>query len=50
MTGFSAETGRENGRQPVEGSFEDLLDRSGIKDFRFHDLRHTFGDHICIEE
>jgi integrase len=30
-------------RQRVEGSFEDLLERAGIKDFRFHDLRHTFA-------
>jgi integrase len=27
----------------VEGSFEDLLDRAEIRDFRFHDLRHTFA-------
>ena len=30
-------------RQRVEGSFDDLLERAGIKDFRFHDLRHTFA-------
>ena len=33
----------KTGRERVEGSFEDLLDRAGIKDFRFHDLRHTFA-------
>ncbi len=30
-------------RQRVEGSFEDLLGRAEIRDFRFHDLRHTFA-------
>jgi integrase len=30
-------------RQRVEGSFEDLLERADIQDFRFHDLRHTFA-------
>jgi integrase len=31
------------GRQRVEGSFDDLLERANIEDFRFHDLRHTFA-------
>ena len=29
--------------QRVEGSFEDLLERAGIEDFRVHDLSHTFA-------
>jgi site-specific recombinase XerD len=32
-----------SGRQRVEGSFEDLLERAEIEEFRFHDLRHTFA-------
>lgn len=27
----------------MEGSFEDLLKRAKIRNFRFHDLRHTFA-------
>jgi hypothetical protein len=27
----------------MEGSIEDLFDRTGIKDFRFHDLRYIFA-------
>ena len=40
---FPPEPGARSGRQRVEGSFEDLLERAGIQDFRFHDLRHTFA-------
>ncbi len=40
---FPPRPGAVSGRQRVEGSFEDLLERAGIQDFRFHDLRHTFA-------
>ena len=40
---FPPKPGATSGRQRVEGSFEDLLERAAIKDFRFHDLRHTFA-------
>jgi site-specific recombinase XerD len=40
---FPPKSGATSGRQRVEGSFEDLLERAVIKDFRFHDLRHTFA-------
>ena len=40
---FPPKPGATSGRQRVEGSFEDLLERAGIRDFRFHDLRHTFA-------
>jgi integrase len=35
--------GEECGRQRLEGSFTDLLERAKIEGFRFHDLRHTFA-------
>lgn len=40
---FPPEPGAISGRQRVEGSFEDLLERAEIEGFRFHDLRHTFA-------
>jgi integrase len=40
---FPPKSGATSGRQRVEGSFEDLLERAKIEDFRFHDLRHTFA-------
>ena len=40
---FPPKLGATGTRQRVEGSFEDLLERAGIADFRFHDLRHTFA-------
>jgi integrase len=33
----------KSGRQRLEGSFDDLLERACITEFRFHDLRHTFA-------
>jgi len=40
---FPPKNGAKAERQRVEGSFEDLLERADIQDFRSHDLRHTFA-------
>ncbi len=40
---FPPKGGPESKRQRLEGSFEDLLERAKIRNFWFHDLRHTFA-------
>lgn len=40
---FPPRKGAEGKRRRLEGSFEDLLKRAKISNFRFHDLRHTFA-------
>ena len=45
--------GSQNQERPatwaqVRIAFETALDRAGIKDFRFHDLRHTFASHFVM--
>jgi len=40
---FPPEPGATSGRQRADKSFADLLDRADIREFRFHDLRHTFA-------
>ncbi len=40
---FPPRKGAHGKRRRLEGSFEDLLKRAKIRNFRFHDLRHTFA-------
>jgi integrase len=40
---FPPTRGDKSGRQRLEGSFDDLLRRAKIRNFWFHDLRHTFA-------
>lgn len=40
---FPPKRGATGERQRVEGSFETVLDIAGIREFRFHDLRHTMA-------
>ena len=34
--------------QRVERAFKGAVRRAGIKDFKFHDLRHTFASHVIM--
>src|SRR5205809_3426559 len=32
----------------IREAFESAVERAGIKDFRFHDLRHTFASYLAM--
>lgn len=40
---------REKPYQNLDNAFAKALKEAGIKDFRFHDLRHTFASHLVMK-
>ena len=44
---FSDTNGRPFG--DIKKGYAAAIGRAGIKDFRFHDLRHTFGSHLVMQ-
>ena len=42
---------RKDGKplKDIRGAFESALEMAGIKNFRFHNLRHTFASHLALQ-
>jgi integrase len=44
---FSHPPGRKVNIYTLRSAFEDAIEKAGIQDFRFHDLRHTFASRLA---
>ena len=49
VKGEGAEQIKERPLHRIEKGFHAALEKAGIEDFRFHDLRHTFASHLIMK-
>ena len=47
---FPSRTGTRIEDAQIHIAFHEALTKSGITDFRFHDLRHTFASNLVMQE
>ena len=47
---FMNDKGERISTTTLHSNFKEALDKSGITDFHFHDLRHTFASNLIMQE